>query len=108
MPKMVKARPVATWLASSVRVSTPKPSAITSPAAGAGEDPQRGAAGDDGNAEGGDGAHQHHALDAEVEDAGLLDHQFAERREQERCRRGDQGDEDRGGQHGAGVRRRMR
>ena len=41
-----------------------------------------------------DRAHDHHALDAEVEDAGALGHQFAERGEEQRRRRDDDGDDD--------------
>ena len=79
MPKIVSARPVATWFASSESVSTPNASAIRSAGERAGGDAEPGAAGGHGDREGGHRAGQHHALDAEVEHARLLDHELAER-----------------------------
>ncbi len=43
--------------------------------------------------EAGDRAEQHHALDAEIEDAALLDDEFAGRRQQDRRRDVDDGDD---------------
>ena len=54
------------------------------------------AAGSRGDRKGAHRADQHHALDAEVEDPGFLGHQLAEGREQQRRRRGDHRDQDRG------------
>ena len=66
----VSARPVATWLATKIRVSTPKSSAISAPAMIAASEAEQRRAGDEGGAEAGHRAHDHHALDAEIEDAG--------------------------------------
>ena len=55
----------------------------------AGDDAEPAAAGDDRGGERGHGAREHHALDPEVQHARLLDHQLAERGEQERRRGAD-------------------
>ena len=47
----------------------------------------------EGDGEAGDGADQHHALDAEIEDAALFDDEFAGRGKQDRRRDADHGDE---------------
>ena len=47
----------------------------------------------EGDGEAGHRADQHHALDAEIEHAALLDHEFAGRGEQDRRRHADHGDE---------------
>ena len=47
----------------------------------------------EGDGEAGHRADQHHALDAEIEHAALLNHQFARRGEQDRRRHADHGDE---------------
>ena len=60
----------------------------------AGNDAEAAAAGGDRGRERGHRARQHHALDAEVQHARLLDHQLAERREQERGRGADHRDQD--------------
>src|SRR3546814_10810752 len=52
-------------------------------------------AGGGGGGEGADGTDDHHALEAEVEDAGLLHHQLAERGEEQRRRGTDDGQQDR-------------
>ena len=69
-PKIVSARPVATWLASSDSVSTPKISAISAPASAPATMPSQRCRWSTRDGEGGDRARQHHALDAEVEHAG--------------------------------------
>ena len=92
-PKRVSARPVATWLRAGTGSSTPKSSASAAPASAAGDEAERRAAGGHGGGEAGDGADDHHALDAEVEHAGLLDHQLADGGEEERGGREDQAGE---------------
>jgi len=58
-----------------------------------GEQPQPGRAGNDRAPRTGEGAHQHHALDAHIEHAGALGNRFAERREQHRRRQAEGGGE---------------
>ena len=58
------------------------------------DEPEPGVAGRDRGAEGDDRAHQHHPLDAEVQDAGPLGEDLADRREQEDGSGGDAGGED--------------
>src|SRR3546814_20598325 len=61
----------------------------------AGQDAEQPGAGGGGGGEGADGTDDHHALEAEVEDAGLLHHQLAERGEEQRRRGTDEGQQDR-------------
>ena len=56
--------------------------------------PDEGRAGEIGAREAAGRAHDHHALDAEIEHARALDHEFAGRREQQRRRRGDHRQDD--------------
>src|SRR3546814_10929538 len=58
----------------------------------AGQDAEQPGAGGGGGGEGADGTDDHHALEAEVEDAGLLHNQLAERGEEQRRRGTDDGD----------------
>ena len=62
---------------------------------GGGDDAGRVAAGGEGDGEGGDRTRQHHALDAEIEHAGALDHELADAGEQERRGGADDGEQDR-------------
>ena len=59
----------------------------------AGDDAERAAAGGDGDRESGHGARQHHALDAEVEDARFFHDELAERGVEQRRRGADDGDQ---------------
>ncbi len=93
-PNSVNARPEATWLATKISVTTAKSAAMIMPATIAGEHAERRIAGIEGDREGGDRPHRHHAFHAEIEDAGALRHQLAERRDQERRRRRDDGQQD--------------
>ena len=86
---------MATWLLTRVSVSTPKISAMQHAGQGGGDDARRVAAGGEGDGEGGDRTRQHHALDAEIEHAGALDHQLADAGEQERRGGADDGEQDR-------------
>ena len=117
MPKIVSARPVATWLEPSVSTSTANSIDEAAPARAAHEDaePRRQRADavaiSQGDGEAGHRADQHHALDAEIEHAALLDHEFAGRREQDRRRHADHGDQrvdDEGRASGDRLRRRAR
>ena len=63
----------------------------------AGGDAEAGAAGGHGEREGGHRARQHHALEAEVEHARLLDHELAERGVEQGRRRADDGHQDQDG-----------
>ena len=92
-PKSVSASPDATWLATKTSVSSAKSDAIAMPARIAASRPSTGIAGGVAGDEADDGADRHHAFDAEVQDAGTLRHQFAERREEERHRGGDDGED---------------
>ena len=56
--------------------------------------PSQGEPVDQRNGEAADRAHHHHALDAEIEHAGALDHQFADGGDQQRRRCGDDGEQD--------------
>ena len=87
VPKIVRARPVATWLAIRLSVRTAKISEASAPANIAASAPSAGTPVVYPHRETGDRADQHHALDAEIEDAGLFDHQLAERGDEERRRR---------------------
>ena len=87
-PKRVSARPVATWLAASVSVSSAKSAASAAPAGTPRRTPSEWLPVASCAGEAADRAHQHHALDAEIEHAGALDDEFAERREQQRRRAG--------------------
>ena len=89
-PNRLSARPVAYWLVLSQITSTPKTAASRAPAPHAGGKAEPVAAGVDHGGKAGDGGAQHHALGAQVDDAGFLVDQQAQR-----------GD----GQHGAGVQR---
>ena len=101
MPKIVSASPVATWLAVSDSVSTAKTIAVTMPASAAATRPETRAAGAVGDGETRDRAAQHHALDAEIEHAALLDHELPQRRQQDRRRGRDQRHHDRDEDDGA-------
>ena len=65
------------------------------PARHGGDDAQIGGAGQLRAREAGHGADDHHALDAEIEDARALRHELAERRDQQRRRGRDDGKDDR-------------
>jgi hypothetical protein len=65
--------------------------------------PEDARSGDDGDRHARGGAHDHHPLDAEVQDARAFHHQFADGGDQERRGRGDDGQEDRGGEHHASA-----
>ena len=81
MPKIVRARPVATWLASRVSVSTAKISASAAcPPGPPAAMPRMALPVRQRDGEAGDGADQHHALDTEIEHAGALHHELADRR----------------------------
>ena len=56
------------------------------------EETEKRPAGDEGRAEAAHRAHDHHAFDAEIEHAGTLDDELADRREQERGGGGDDGE----------------
>ena len=95
-PNRLSARPVAYWLVLSQITSTPNAAASTAPATRAGAEREPVVAGVDGGREAGDGGDQHHPFGAEVDDAGALVDEQAERREREhgaRVERG--GDEER-------------
>jgi len=68
------------------------------------DEPQPRVAGADGGGEGDDRAHEHHPLDAEVEDAGPLGEDLAERGEEQDGPRGDARVEDDRGVHQAARR----
>ena len=95
MPKIVSASPVATWFEPRVSARTANSIEDSAPANAAGATPTHDAAVAEvgaeieGDGEGGDGADQHHALDAEVDDAALLHDELARRREQDRGRDAD-------------------
>ena len=89
MPRMVSARPVATWLTASPSVSAPKTADIATPATMPQQRADQGRAGEIGAGKAAGRAHDHHALDAEIEHAGALDDEFAGRRQQQRRRCGD-------------------
>ena len=93
-PRIVSARPVATWLAARPSVRTPKTPPAPAPARMPQSAPTRVEPRDVGAGEAAGGADDHHALDAEIEHAGALDDQFAGRREQQRRRGGDHRQED--------------
>ncbi len=65
------------------------------PADGGTDDADPGIAGDDRDGETADRPDQHHALDAEIEHAGLFDHQLAKPRKQDRRGQPDNGDDGR-------------
>ena len=73
---------------------TANSSASAMPASKCGEHAQRGDPGLVRRGEGGDGAGQHHALDAEVQHAHAFHHQFAGRRQQQRRGGGDGADQE--------------
>ena len=109
MPKIVSASPVATWFEPSVSTRTPKSIEDAAPASAAQQTAEPWREGAEAVAkcqrdgEAGHRADQHHAFDAEIEHAALLDHQFAGRREQDRGRHADHGHQrvDDEGQHQA-------
>ena len=69
-PNRLSARPVAYWLVLSQITSTPKAAASSAPATAPAREAEPVAAGVDGGREAGDRGDQHHALGAEVDDAG--------------------------------------
>ena len=75
------------------RTRTPNSSEASAPLAAAHRDAEPGIAGLEGDGEAGDRPDQHHALDAEIEHAALLDDEFAGRGEQDRRRHADDRDE---------------
>ena len=93
-PSSVSDRPVATWLVASDSVMTANSSENTAPMAIAAKQADPGRTGEIAGAEAADRAHDHHAFDAEIEHAGALDHQFADRRDQQGRRRGGDGQKD--------------
>ena len=93
-PSSVSARPVATWLVTSVSVRKPNSSENSAPTMIAANDAEPGRAGGERDGETGHRAHDHHALDAEVEHAGALDDQLAQRSDEQRRRCGGDGDDD--------------
>ena len=87
------ARPEATWLALRTTVRRPNRAERARPAAGPGRRAHQRRAGLHRHREAGGRAQHHHALDAEVEHAGALGDEFAERRDHQRRGGGDDGDE---------------
>ena len=90
-PRMVSDRPVATWLVATLSVRNPNSSENTAPARMPASTPSQGEPVSRRGGEAADRAHDHHALDAEIEHAGALDDEFAERGDQQRRRRGRDG-----------------
>ena len=84
MPRMVSARPVATWLTASPSVISAKISDISDAGGDAAQRADDDRAGEPGAAKAAGRAHDHHALDAEVEHAGAFGHEFAGRSQQQR------------------------
>ena len=71
------------------------------PPAAAPRKAEDGVLGFDGHREAADGAGDHHAFDAEVQDARFLDNEFAEGCQQDRGGGDDEGGEEEGDVHGA-------
>ena len=95
-PRSVSARPVGDLVGDEGQGEDARRASDSAmPAEMAARTPSTRRAGDEGGAEAADGAHHHHALDAEIEDAGALDHQLAEGGEQQRRRGRDDGEDDR-------------
>ena len=85
---MVSASPAATWLACSVSVSTRERGRRGDAGEDRGEERHADARAARDRGKGGERAHEHHAFHAEVENAGALGDQLAERGVGERDRRG--------------------
>ena len=64
------------------------------PGKDSGQNADPGRAGQGGGDEPADRAHHHHAFDAEIEHTGALDDEFADRRDQQRCCRSRDGQQD--------------
>ena len=95
-PNRLSARPVAYWLVLSQMTSTPKAAASSRAGDGAGAEREPVVAGVHGGREAGDRGDQHHPFGAEVDDAGALVDQQAERGEREHGARVERrGDEER-------------
>ena len=100
---MVSASPVAVWFACNVSEITANSSASAIPATSAASTPIEVIPVSFAVAKAGDGAGQHHAFDAEVQNADFLDDQFPGRGEQQWRGGGDGADEKSNQQSGHGM-----
>ena len=86
-PTMVIARPAATWLAARPMTRKAKTADSAAPQTRRGDDADHGRVGRVGEGEAGRGADDHHPFEAEIEHAGALGDDLADRGDQQRRRR---------------------